>query len=85
TYDNSEYVNFEQWDASAMSYRSTMTDGSTISWEGTEGSPAELDPLGGNVGLSTPYIAPEPIVPEPEIPTLENLYDEANKSLIKLI
>jgi hypothetical protein len=67
-----EYVNFEHWDASGLSYRSTTNDGTEITGEGAEGSPAELDPLGNNVGLFTPYlelIHPPP--PEPEYPTLQ--------------
>lgn len=70
----SEYVNFEHWDASGLSYRSATKDGIAIYGEGGEGSPAELDPLGGNVGLSTPYIEPEPEpVPsyEPQYPSLQ--------------
>ncbi len=76
----SEYVNFEHWDASGLSYRSTTTSGDAIQGEGAEGAPAELDPLGGNVGLSTPYIqiAEEPPPPvEPEYPSLRNLFEES--------
>ncbi|MEJ7860895.1 MAG: VCBS repeat-containing protein [Pyrinomonadaceae bacterium] len=75
-YDNSEYVTFEQSDASGMSQRTTMIDGSPIYGEGADGAPAELDPMGGNVGLSTPYYAinSEP-PPEPQIPTLYPMDD----------
>ena len=68
---HSEYVNFEHRDASGLSYRSTTAAGDAIYGEGAEGSPAELDPLGGNVGLYSPYFsfnAPPPI--EPEYPSL---------------
>ncbi len=67
-----EYVNFEHRDASGMSYRSTQSNGIDIYSEGAEGSPAELDPLGGNVGLSTPYIEIT-VPPEPGYPTFELL------------
>lgn len=53
-----------------MSYRSTTGSGTAIDSEGAEGSPAELDPLGGNVGLSTPYITFAPPI-EPEYPSLQ--------------
>ncbi len=53
---DSEYVNFEHWDASGLSYRSTTTSGDAMMGQGTEGAPAELNPLGGNVGLSSPYL-----------------------------
>jgi hypothetical protein len=56
----SEYVNLEHFDAGGLSYRSATKEGYDIYGEGGEGSPAELDPLGGNVGLSTPYIEPVP-------------------------
>ncbi len=72
TQAETEYVNFEHWDVSGLSYRSTANDGTQITGEGAEGSPAELDPLGSNVGLYTPYwelIQPPP--PEPEYPTLQ--------------
>ena len=72
TQAESEYVNFEHFDASGLSYRSTANDGTTIYGEGAEGSPAELDPMGSNVGLYTPYI--ELIQPiEPEYPSLQPL------------
>ncbi len=46
-----------------------MTNGTVIYGEGYDGAPAEIDPLGGNAGLSTPYIELiEP--PPPEYPTL---------------
>ncbi len=53
---DSEYVNFQQLDASGFSYRSTTTSGDAMTAQGTDGAPAELDPLGGNVGVSSPYI-----------------------------
>ncbi|MEJ7860897.1 MAG: hypothetical protein WKF90_04585 [Pyrinomonadaceae bacterium] len=45
-----------------------------------DGLPAEFDPLGGNVGLSTPYIyltGGSGYPREPEIPTLQRLSDES--------
>ena len=69
---DSEYVNFEHRDASGLSYRSTTAAGTAITGGGAEGSPAELDPLGGNVGLSTPYLSfnnPPPLI-QPEYPSL---------------
>jgi hypothetical protein len=61
-------VYFENWDASGMSYRTTNTIGRPDYGEGTERSPAETDPMGNNMGLSTPYIA----VPDPPPPDTEN-------------
>lgn len=60
-----------------MSYRLTTTDGLAITGVGAEGSPAEFDPLGGNVGLSTPYIVFNPPPIEPEYPTLQQLFEDA--------
>ncbi|MGH8553036.1 MAG: hypothetical protein ACRERS_07055, partial [Methylococcales bacterium] len=59
-----ESVSFEHFDASGLSYRSTAVNGDAIFGDGQfDGAPAELDPLGGNTGLSTPYI--EPLQPPP--------------------
>lgn len=57
-----------------MSQRTTMTSGTAISGEGADGAPAELDPLGGNVGLSSPYqvFYQEP---PPALPTLQPMDD----------
>jgi hypothetical protein len=39
-----------------MSYRSTGATGEAILAEGQfDGAPAEMDPLGGNAGLASPY------------------------------
>jgi hypothetical protein len=58
-----------------LSYLSTANDGTTIYGEGAEGSPAELDPMGSNVGLYTPYV--ELIQPiKPEYPSLQLLNQE---------
>ncbi len=58
-----QFVYFENYDASQMSYRATKTDGVALLGEGYDGAPAEFDPLGGNAGLTTPYI--ELIEPPP--------------------
>lgn len=70
----SEYLSFEQWDASGMSYRSTGTYGVVLDNEGWEGAPAELDPLGGNAGLTSPYI--QIITPAPEYPSQREMSAE---------
>ncbi len=71
-----EYVNFEHLDASGLSYRSTLNTGTAIMGEGGEGSPAELDPFGSNVGLFTPYIELTASPFEPEYPSLQQLYED---------
>ena len=45
--------------------------------DGGEGSPAELDPLGSNVGTSTPYFEPLVYNPGPEYPMLLSYFDDA--------
>jgi YD repeat-containing protein len=68
TYNNNttQSVNWEQYDASGMSYRATMNNGSVAAGSGQfEGAPAEMDPLGGNVGLETPYVEDPVIEPPP--------------------
>ena len=50
-----ETVRFENSDASGLSYRSTLANGTLLTAESKEGAPAELDPLGGNVGLVTHF------------------------------
>jgi len=51
-----EQVLFEFSDSSGMSYRTTDKDGiEAAEGDGGEGSPIELDPLGGSVGTFTPY------------------------------
>jgi len=49
-------VSFDHADASRMSNRSSMTNGGVVYGDGFEGAPAETDPMGGNVGMSTPYV-----------------------------
>ncbi len=57
-------VAFEHFDASGMSFRSTTSSGVAVSGDGQyEGAPAEMDPMGGNAGLSTPYIQLDPAPP----------------------
>jgi YD repeat-containing protein len=60
-------VNFQHYDASGLSYKTTLPSGLVVgnSWRQHEGSPAEMDALGGNVGLSTPYAQDSPTIPEP--------------------
>ncbi|MGH9948998.1 MAG: hypothetical protein ACRD6X_17645 [Pyrinomonadaceae bacterium] len=57
-YGTTESVLFRQSDASGMSIKSTGTNGVASGGNGYEGAPAELDPLGGNVGTESPYINP---------------------------
>jgi YD repeat-containing protein len=59
-------VNFQHYDASGMSYKTTLPSGQAVgdSFRQHEGSPAEMDTLGGNVGLSTPYAQDPPPIPE---------------------
>ena len=52
----SETVRFNHTDASGLSYRSTLAGGAELVDEGGDGSPAELDAAGGNVGAASPYI-----------------------------
>jgi len=67
----SESVIFEYSDASGMSYRTVNKDAAAVAYgDGGEGSPIETDPLGGSVGLSTPYFEPVIWEPEPEQPML---------------
>lgn len=61
-----ESVEFEHFDASGMSYRRSLSNGIGVVGAGDyEGTPGEFDPLGGNAGLTTPYVEePEPL-PDP--------------------
>ncbi len=73
-----EAVFFEYMDASGMSHRTTDKNGVAMTTEGGDGAPAELDPFGSNVGLSTPYfeLLP-PFEPQPAYPMLLPYYDDA--------
>ncbi|MGH9949793.1 MAG: hypothetical protein ACRD6X_21705, partial [Pyrinomonadaceae bacterium] len=51
-----------------------ISNGSALSGESFEDSPTESDPMGGNMGLETPYIEPEP----PPEPTEESPFFEVN-------
>ena len=53
-------LRFEHWDTSGMSYKTSGTSGAIISTYALEGSPAELDPMGGNAGVDNPYDDPPP-------------------------
>jgi hypothetical protein len=60
-------VHFEHVDASGMSFRAARSDGSALSSDGSyDGAPAELDPLGGSMGTTTPYVVEEEPPPPPE-------------------
>ncbi len=73
SYGNSEYVFFQHNDASGMSYRTMQADGTILDHWQSEGAPAELDPLGGNVGVFSPYFQFNTTPITPEKPTLQNL------------
>jgi len=56
-----ETVMFEYSDAMGVSYRTEDKDGNPVaSGDGGEGSAIETDPLGGSVGLSSPYLSTAP-------------------------
>lgn len=65
-----DHVNFEHSDASGMSHRSSTASTTILTGEGFDGSPAELDPMGGNAGVFSPYFQLNPGPIEPEIPIL---------------
>jgi hypothetical protein len=64
-------VYFDNWDASGATYRTMDKTGVADYGENTERSPGELDPMGGNMGLSTPYVQlnDTPPPPDPVSPT----------------
>lgn len=69
-----ESVNFEHMDASGMSQRSSLSNGTPLVGAGSyDGAPAETDPMGGNMGMETPYIEepPPPPDPTPDFPFLQ--------------
>jgi len=71
-------VVFEYSDASGMSSRSGGSDGSVLVSDGGEGSPSESDPMGSNVGTTTPYIIDfQPYQPPEEYPFLQSLYEDS--------
>lgn len=50
-----ESVQFEHFDASGMSFRSSISNGNGVFGGGDyDGAPGEFDPLGGNAGLESP-------------------------------
>ena len=55
-----EVVYFQHEDASGMSQRTAYSSGLIIEEEDAENSPVEADPLGGNVGITSPYIRTRP-------------------------
>ncbi len=67
-------VSWEHTDASGMSQRTTTFDGTVLTAEGQyEGAPVETDPMGGNMGTTTPYVI-DPIQlpgPDPDYPYLQ--------------
>jgi hypothetical protein len=66
---------FNHTDASGASIRATKVDGSLFNDYSVDDSPAELDPKGGNMGISTPYITINPLPPDPE--NWNYLYNES--------
>ena len=70
-----ESLMFRHIDASGASIRSTDINGNESNSTDDENAPAELDGLGGNVGLSTPYI--EPIFTQPSPDDWSYLYNES--------
>ena len=57
-------VTFEHRDPSGMSLRDTSSSGTIVaSGANYDGAPIENDPMGANVGLSTPYISNPPDTP----------------------
>ncbi|MBX3294005.1 MAG: RHS repeat protein [Acidobacteria bacterium] len=64
-----KWVVFSHHDAAGMSHRGTYQWGNAIQDDaGLEDGPAELDPMGNNAGLKTPYVEPEPPPEPPPIP-----------------
>ena len=67
----SEAVFFENSDASGMSRRTISSTGVAFEGDGGEVSPVEADPMGGNVGTTTPYLEIlQPYEPPQEFPDL---------------
>lgn len=67
-----ESVIFEYSDAMGVSYRTTDKMGNAVAYgDGGEGSPVETDPLGGSVGMSSPYFEEPVYIPQPEYPELQ--------------
>ena len=72
-YGVAESVMFEYADASGMSSRRGDRTGFVFAGDGGESSPVETDPMGGNVGASTPYIEVlPPYQPPEEFPMLQS-------------
>jgi hypothetical protein len=72
---------FEFSDASGMSYRTTDKVGvAAATGDGGEGSPIEIDPLGGSVGMFTPYITLSGGAYTPRYPDLIQPYDVSEPS-----
>jgi YD repeat-containing protein len=53
-------VSFQHYDAAGLSYRTTDSSGSVYTQGGYEGSAAEMDPMGGNVGTANPNVPYDP-------------------------
>ncbi len=75
-----EAVMFEFSDLSGTSWRTTKKDGHLVALGyGGEGSPIETDPLGGSIGLITPFVELTPpgggYTPDPEFPMLHPFRD----------
>ncbi len=68
---NNEAVTFDHFDRIGMSFRSSAADGTVPLYEGQyAGAPAEMDPMGGNMGIANPYAQeiPEPPPSEESYP-----------------
>ncbi|MEJ7623794.1 MAG: hypothetical protein WKF34_07355 [Pyrinomonadaceae bacterium] len=54
-------VSFDHYDAAAMSNRTTTSGGDAYNYDsGYDGAPGEFDPMGGNMGVATPYVTQDP-------------------------
>jgi hypothetical protein len=73
--NNNELLVFKHADASGASLKETAADGTPA---GLEDGFAELDAMGGNVGLATPYIELNPFpFPQSENPPLMGITDDS--------
>lgn len=67
-----ETIRFENWDASGMSRRFSFKNGGVYYATETEDQVLENDPLGGNAGMSNPYVEEEPSQPGGGCPECNN-------------
>jgi hypothetical protein len=78
-----------------MSYRSSMSDGHAAVFPGDYyGTPGEFDPMGGNAGTETPYVAEPPPPPDPgpimpyyptydDAPMMVNVVNGVNRAILR--